>query len=56
MQMKKGYENWIKSAVEEADREMPAQELADRIIDMAKALHGENSDDMTVAVLKLRQR
>lgn len=56
LQMKKGYENWIKSAVEEANREMPAQELADRIIDMAKALHGENSDDMTVAVLKLRQR
>ena len=56
LQMKKGYENWIKSAVEEADREMPAQELADRIIDMAKALQGENSDDMTVVVLKLRQR
>ena len=56
LQMKQGYEDWIKSAVEDAEQEMPAQELADRIIDMAKALQGENSDDMTVAVLKLRQR
>lgn len=54
LQMKKGHEDWIKSMVEDSDTEMPAQELADRIIEMAAALRGGKSeDDMTVMVLKL---
>jgi len=57
LQMKKGHEDWIKNFVEEADPEMPAQELADRIMDMAKTLCGEDiRDDMTVMVMKLLER
>ena len=55
--MKKGHEDWIKTMVEEADPNMPAQELADRIMDMAKTLHTNHvSDDMTVIVMKLLKR
>lgn len=57
LQMKKGHEDWIKTMVEEADPNMPAQELADRIMDMAKTLHTNHvSDDMTVIVMKLLKR
>ena len=57
LQMKKGHEDWIKTMVEEADPDMPAQELADRIMDMAKTLHTNHvSDDMTVIVMKLLKR
>ncbi len=55
--MKQGYEEWIKTMVEEADINMPPQELADRIIDMAVTLRGgEVEDDMTVMVMKLTER
>ncbi len=56
LQMKQGHENWIKTTVKEADKNMPAKELADRIMDMAMALHGEVFDDMTVMVMKLKER
>ena len=57
LQMKKGHEDWIRRMVEEADANMPSQELADRIIDMARTLHGgEPEDDMTVMVMKLTER
>lgn len=57
LQMKRGYEDWIKTMVEEADGNMPAQELADRIIEMAETLHGNDaSDDMTVMVMKVIER
>ncbi len=54
LQIKRGHEDWIKCVVNDAGDNMPAQELADRIMDMAKALKGgEADDDMTVMVLKL---
>lgn len=57
LQMKKGYENWIKTMVEDADGNMPAQEMADRIMEMARTLHGGTiEDDMTVMVMKLMKR
>lgn len=57
LQMKKGHEDWIRTMVEETDGNMPPQELADRIIDMANTLHGgEVEDDMTVMVMKLVER
>lgn len=56
VKLKNGCEDWIKTTIEEADIKMPMQELADRIIDMAKALQGENTDDMTVAALKVCRR
>ncbi len=57
LQMKSGHENWIKTAVNDAESDMPAQELADRIMDMAVALKGgEADDDMTVMVLKMHTR
>ena len=56
LQGKKSGEDWIKRIIDESDRSMPAGVLSDRIIDMAKALNGEKSDDMTVVVLKLCKR
>lgn len=57
LQMKQGYEEWIKTMIDEADRNMPPQELADRIIDMAVTLRGgEVEDDMTVMVMKMTER
>ncbi len=54
LQMKKGHEEWIKNMVDEAAPDMPSQELADRLIEMATALRGnEAEDDMTVVVLKV---
>lgn len=54
MRKKDGSEEWIKTMIAEADEDMPAQELADRIMDMSKILHGnELADDMTVMVMKL---
>ena len=54
LQMKKGHEEWIKNMIDEAEPNMPSQELADRLIDMAIALRGsEAEDDMTVVVLKV---
>lgn len=54
LQMKKGHEEWIKNMVNEAAPDMPSQELADRLIEMATALRGnEEEDDMTVVVLKV---
>ncbi|MGN0178512.1 MAG: SpoIIE family protein phosphatase, partial [Monoglobaceae bacterium] len=54
MRKKDGSEEWIKTMIAEADENMPAQELADRIMDMSKILHGnEIADDMTVMVMKL---
>ncbi|MBQ7108843.1 MAG: SpoIIE family protein phosphatase [Clostridia bacterium] len=56
LQMKKGHEEWIKRMVEEADGNMPPQELAERIMGMAKTLKGgEVEDDMTAVVLKVIQ-
>lgn len=57
LQMKRGHADWIKQIIEEAERKMPAQELADRIMDMAKTLKGGKADDdMTVIVLKIHGR
>ena len=57
LQMKQGHEDWIKYIINDAERKMPAQELADRIMDMAKTLKGgETDDDMTVMVLKMHSR
>ncbi len=57
LQMKQGHENWLKAMIEETDEKMPAQEIADRIMDMAKVLkNDETDDDMTVVVLKLLER
>ena len=57
LQMKDGHEEWLKSMIEETDEKMPAQEVADRIMDMAKVLkNNETDDDMTVVVLKLLSR
>lgn len=54
---KEGYEEWIKETVEEADPEIPSQELADRIMDIAENIHGDgDTDDMSVMVLKLLER
>lgn len=53
---KKSGEDWIRRIIDDSDKNMPAGELADRIIDMAKALNGEGLDDMTVIVLKLHKR
>lgn len=54
---KDGCEEWIKEAVEEADPEIPSQELADRIMDIAENIHGDkDTDDMSVMVIKLLER
>lgn len=48
---------WIMTAIEKSDPKMPAQELADRLLEKAKAVIGANgADDMTVSVLKLCPR
>lgn len=57
IQMKNGHGDWIKKLIEEADANMPAQELADRIMDMSVALKGGvKDDDMTVMTLKVHKR
>lgn len=57
IQTKKGREDWIKTIIAEAEDNMPPQELADRIIEMAKTLGGgEPQDDMTAIVLKVSAR
>ncbi|MBQ3573417.1 MAG: SpoIIE family protein phosphatase, partial [Clostridia bacterium] len=54
LQMKKGHEEWIKNMVDEAAPDMPSQELADRLIEIATAIKGDEADDdMTVVVLKV---
>lgn len=57
LQTKKGHEEWIKTMIEEAEEEMPPQELADRIMEMATTLSGGTpEDDMTVLVMKIYGR
>lgn len=54
LQMKKGHEEWIKKVIDEAEPSMPSKELADRLIEMATAIKGDEADDdMTVVVLKV---
>lgn len=54
MQLKQGKEGWLRHAVESAEEGIPAQELADRIMEKALALKGGiPDDDMTVMVLKI---
>lgn len=54
---KRGREDWVKTVIAEADDNMPPQELADRIVEMAKALGGgEPQDDMTAIVIKVYAR
>lgn len=57
LRMKNERKDWIKKIVDEADPKMPAQELADRLLEISRALHkGSDGDDMTVIVLKLLER
>ncbi len=57
LQMRDGHEGWLRAMIKETDEKMPAQEIADRIMDMAKVLkNNETDDDMTVVVLKLLPR
>ena len=49
--------DWIMESIEKSDPEMPAQELADRLLDRAKSVvETDAADDMTVIVLKLYAR
>ncbi len=56
LQGKREGEDWIRRIIEDGEENMPSGELADRILDMAKTLNGEDADDMTVVVLKLQSR
>lgn len=48
---------WITESIKNSDPDMPAQELADRLLDKAKSVtETDNADDMTVSVLKLYAR
>lgn len=53
---KSGKESRICDEIRRSGDDMPAQELADRIIDSAIGTRGKPSDDMTVVVLKIRRR
>lgn len=49
--------DWIMESIEKSDPEMPAQELADRLLDRANSVvETDAADDMTVIVLKLYAR
>lgn len=54
IEQKDGKNGWIRDLIERADAKMPAQELADQIMEKSVALKGgEPDDDMTVIVLRL---
>lgn len=54
LKMKKGHEGWLRHSIDSAEAEIPAQELADRIMEKALALKGGIADDdMTVLVLRI---
>ena len=48
--------DWMRKTVEDAENKMPAQELADRIMETASALNGGRTDDKTAIVLKVKMR
>ncbi len=57
IQGRSAHEEWIKTMLKDVEEDMPPQELADRIMDMATTLSGGTpEDDMTVIVLKIYAR
>ncbi|MEE1012976.1 MAG: SpoIIE family protein phosphatase [Clostridia bacterium] len=54
LELKQGHEGWIRHTLEKEESDVPAQELADRMMEKALTLKGGTADDdMTVLVLKV---
>ena len=54
LELKQGHEGWIRHTLEKEERDVPAQELADHMMEKALTLKGGTADDdMTVLVLKV---